>query len=251
MNIIATSSSIKVRQKTSEGGLIWGQPLLDIWQKLKIESIVPWTVLKVQGIIIFDGVSSRSLDLTTVRDTVTYKGIWKVSLRKEDTHNDKVISEVRDAVLKGTGVSFLQPLKKIFDMTRTRMTAWPSAESAFKAELLVDWGSIGQFESRVKNYPKVKPTGVVWKKFPKYVGKPVLGYETSLLLDSSFSWQLNLHKNIPIWGLNRDHAQAIQFITHMRISLVSQDWEEVIDESTGSLDLPPIEYTTLFAGKMD
>lgn len=206
-------------------------PFIDVVNKINILEIQEKVRFKILTLIISDGLSFRKLDLNEIRNYLTQRNSWKVSMKSKANTVVNLWSKVIDISTSIAWVPFLKPAYKFAEIIiKNIQTNYPNEKVVFNANLSQAWKRIWSIKTNTQKWNSIKD-------YPKWFDKddidlitwrPVLLLDSDISLNLDFLSKLHFRYNIPIWDLSRDHAKNIRFIVITKVIAILDSWLNVV-----------------------
>lgn len=209
---------------------LWS-PFLDVVNKIDILDVQEKVRFKIMTLIISDGLSFRKLDLSEIRNYLTQRNSWKVSIKSKANTAMNLWTNVIDISTSVAWVPFLKPAYKFAEIIIKNLRKnYPNQKMVFDANLSHAWKQIWNIKTHTQKWNSVKDKpkwfdeeGIDW-----IIWKPVLLLDSDIWLNQDFSSKLHFRYNIPIWDLSRDHAKNIRFVVISKVMVILDSWLNVV-----------------------
>lgn len=205
-----------------------GGPVLDCVTKINIVS--GWVVMRIESLIGFDGMSLRKLDLGVVRNMATLRWGGKLSMKTSGWMSEKVSREAIDLVLKTTGLSFMHPLFRIAQVARRRVDKRLPDDSRIFIWTMHqrNIGPIWTIRTSIAKFHTLRKNSLGWHWGIDNIEKPALRILSQIALRPEVTGRLHMRYNIPLFGLNRDHAADVIITAHTSVSHILENRKEAL-----------------------
>lgn len=247
--MISSWLSIKIPEITgSDFSFPISWPILDI--PIKIEA-VSWDVkLRVESLLVFDGISLRKLQIADARNMLTITWIWKVSIQGKEDIISVLWSEARDAALDVWGIWFMKPVYNMLRFWAKKLGIGSNADeiSQFIATLSQKREKVGKSHFSIAKWSKYIPQwdeSSFWISGGEVQWSCILRVNTLLELKDVEARRIVSRTNIPLFWLSRDHARPVSIRALTNVFSHHDGQEEKFDSH---LELGPIQYRTLISG---
>lgn len=244
--MISSWLSIKVPEIVgNDFSISIGWPILDI--PVKLEGITWGIKMRVQSLIIFDGISLRKLRVADARNMLTITWIWKVSIQGKENIVSVLWWDARDAALDVWGIWFIKPAYNMLRFWAKKLGIGSNADetSQFIANLSQNNNQQGKSHFSIAKWNKYK---LQWDESDFAVSseetqwKCILRINTILELKNVEGKRVVSRTNIPLFWLSRDHARSSSIRVLTNVFSYYDKHEEKFDSH---LDLGSIRYRTI------
>lgn len=219
---------------------------LDIVCKLSFGTEIQDAVhLKITSLLLFDWLSLRRLDLSSIRTLLTKRGQWKVSTKPSASVVSNGWFDAVDTVIQAAWVAFIRPLMRLLrSVARKVNTHNHDDKHVFNANLMMLWEWFWALTTQSKKWNSLKSLPKWFCHGAEWLHKPGLLMQSDIDIKQWFTTgDLHVRHNVPIFNLGRDHAKEIQVrIAYICKIVMKWSWNVIMCHENESIPLWKITY---------